>query len=126
MYILLTYSPIIPNESSCIPPRRNIGITVDAQPGTVLSVNNRVAIAQMPTIIDRNANIRPVKVIMRSGTVLNDVNTEEFENSIVRVGCASLEEGVGITPTSHTINYFRSCIMAPDHCLDGIDIILKI
>ena len=35
MKIFAIYSPITPKQSSCIPPKKNIGIIVEAQPATV-------------------------------------------------------------------------------------------
>ena len=56
----------------------------------------------------------------------NDIDSEEFKNSVIRVSSASFEKGIHVTPRSHPVDYFRSCIVALDHRVDTIDIVLKV
>jgi hypothetical protein len=62
-----------PRESSCTPDSKNCGITIDAHPGTALSLSKRTPSAHSPIPTLSKETSSPSAVMVRNGTAENDV-----------------------------------------------------
>ena len=64
---------MMPVQSSCTPPRKYMGTTVDVQPGTAESVNSRTQSAHAATKKLPNEISKPNPVMARNGAAENEV-----------------------------------------------------
>ena len=74
----------MPIESSSTPPKKDNGITVDAQPGAAMSVKSRMAKAPIPIEKEKIETTIPRNEIARSGAIEKDVIPFNAKENILR------------------------------------------